>query len=165
MADTALALDIAIGQEGIVCGAVGLGGLALLDEAVVPEAGEDVLDDGSVLGGGGAAKDVEVDPEPVVDVLVDRVILGAQCGRIHSLGKRLCLCRSAVLIGPADIDGWEAPCPAKARKDVGRLVGLVSDSKDWVEPPWSWSSRGVPRGWDEAGRVKFTKTLPMMLPR
>jgi hypothetical protein len=98
MAKAALAFDIAVSQEGRVSRTVGLCSLALLDEAVVPEASEDILDYGRVLGGRSAAEDVEVDPEPVVYVLVDRVILGTQCGRIHALGKRLCLCRGAVLI-------------------------------------------------------------------
>jgi hypothetical protein len=101
-----------------VGGAVGLGGLALLDEAVVPEAGEDVLDDRGVLGGRGAAKDVEVDAEPVVDLLVDRVILGAERGGVDALGQRLGLCCCAVLVGPADVDGWETSGPAEAGKDV-----------------------------------------------
>ncbi len=121
MADAALALNIAVGQEGLVRRAVGLGGLALLDEAIVPEAGENALDDGGVLRGGRAAEDVEVDPEPVVDVLVDRVILGAQGGRVHTLGESLCLCCGAVLIGPADINRREAPRPAVAGKNIGGL--------------------------------------------
>ncbi len=121
VADAAFAFDIAVGQEGFVCRAVGLGGLSLLDEAVLPEASENALDDGGVLRGGRAAKDVEVDPEPVVDVFVDRVILGAQGGRVHPLGESLCLRCGAVLIGPADINRREAPRPAIASKNVGGL--------------------------------------------
>lgn len=121
MAETALSLNIAVGEEGRVGGAVGLGGLALLDEAVLPQADEDVLDDGGVLGGGRAAEDVEVEPEPVVDVLVDRVILGAQGCWIHTLGERLRLCRGAVLVRTTDVDGGKTPSTAKPGKDVGRL--------------------------------------------
>ncbi len=109
-------------------GAVSLGGLALLDEAVFPEARKHRLDDECVLICGSATKDIKVDPEPVVDVLVDRVILGTQCGWVHPLGERLCLCRGAILIGTTDIDGWQTPRPAKPSKNVCRLEnGLISD--------------------------------------
>lgn len=121
MADAALALNIAVGQEGVVGGTVGLRRLALLDVAVLPEAGENVLDDGRVLGRGSATEDVELDPEPVVNVLVNGMILGAQGGRIHALRERLCLGRRAVLIRTADIHGWQTSCPAEAGEHVCRL--------------------------------------------
>ena len=58
----ALALDEAVGEEGVVGldGAEGLARLALLDEAVVPEVLEDLLDDGGVVGGGRAVEDIKV---------------------------------------------------------------------------------------------------------
>ncbi len=147
MAQAALALDIAVGQEGRVGGAVGLGGLALLDEAVVPEAGEDVLDDGGVLGGRGAAKDVKVDAEPVVDLLVDRVILGAQCGGVDALGQRLGLCRRAVLVRPADVDCWETPGPAEAGKDVCGLEGENNEAWLVTGLGLGWWDYGLGMGW------------------
>lgn len=98
VANAALALNVAVRQEGRVGRAISLGGLALLNEAVLPEARENVLDDCCVLLRGSAPEDIEVDPEPVVDVLVNGVILGTQCGRINPLGQCLGLCRSAVLI-------------------------------------------------------------------
>ena len=110
--------------------AVGLGGLALLDIAVLPQLGEDGLDDVGMLGSGRAAKDIEVEPEPVINVLVNCVILGAQFGRGHSLGQRLCLCCGAILVGTAHIERWQAPGPAEASKDVcGLCVGSVSDGE------------------------------------
>lgn len=77
MAQTALPLNVAVGQERVVSRAVRLGRLALLDVAVVPQTDENVLDDRGVLIRRGAAKDVELKAEPVVDIFVDRVILGA----------------------------------------------------------------------------------------
>ena len=146
MTETALALDITVGQEGVVGRAVGLGGLALLDEAVLPETSKDALDDGGMLVGGSAAEDVELDSKPIVDVLVDGVILGAQCRRIHALGERLCLGRGAVLIRTTDINRWETPRLAKASKNVGRLRGLVSDSKYAAQVAQSRRNRDAWRG-------------------
>lgn len=100
-----------------------MGGFALLDEAILPEASEDVLDDGGVLVGRSAAEDVKVEPEPVIDILVDGVIFGTQRGRVHALGERLCLGSSTILIRTAHIDGWKTPRPTKPGKDVGGLRG------------------------------------------
>jgi hypothetical protein len=77
---------------------------------------------------------------------VDGVILGAQCRRIHALGERLCLGRGAVLIRTTDINGWETPRPAKAGKNVGRLRGLVSDSKYAAQVAQSRRNRDAWRG-------------------
>lgn len=123
MAQRALSLYITISQEGLVLGAVCLSGLALLNVAIVPQVLEDRLHDFSVLICGRATKGVKVDPEPVVDLLVNRVILGAKSRGIHTLRKRLCLCCGAVLVGTANVDGWQTSSPAEASKDVGRLDG------------------------------------------
>lgn len=123
VADAALALDKAVGKESIVGGdgAEGLRGLLLLDEAIFPQFGEDVLDNLGVLVGWGASEDVEIDPEPVVDVLVDGVILGAKRGRVYTLLERFRLGCGAVLIGAADVQCLKASRAAEARKHVGRL--------------------------------------------
>lgn len=121
VAQAALALDEAVGEEGVVGRAVGLGGLALLDEAVLPEAGEDLLHDQRVLRRRRLAEDVEVDPEPLVDVAVDGVVFRAQLLGRHALGECLCLGGRAVLVGAADVEGLQAACPAEAGKYIGRL--------------------------------------------
>jgi hypothetical protein len=121
MADAALALNIAVGQEGVMGRAIGLGSLTLLDVTVLPQTGKDTLDYLGVLRGRSAAKNIKVNPEPVVNLLVDRVILGAQCGRVHSLRKRFCLSRRAIFIRATDEDSWQVACPAETGKHIGRL--------------------------------------------
>lgn len=100
MADRALALDEAIGQEGVVRleGAEGLARLALLDEAIIPEVLEDLLNDGGVVCGRGSVEDVKVDAEPVVDATVQGVVLGAERGRVDALLEGLGLGRGAVFV-------------------------------------------------------------------
>lgn len=59
---------------------VGLNACALLDEAVVPQLGENALNDLGMLLGRGATVDIERDREVGVDAFVDLVVLGAKLG-------------------------------------------------------------------------------------
>jgi hypothetical protein len=75
-----------------------LGGLALLDESIVPQFAEDVLDDFCLLRRWGSAKDVKFDFEPVVDAFVDGMVFGTQSFRIYAFLQCLCFGRSAILV-------------------------------------------------------------------
>lgn len=134
VADAAFALDVAIGQEGVVFGdgAEGLGGFALLDEAILPKLGEHLLGNAGVLVGGSATELVEADTEPVVDILVKGVVLCAKGRGVYALGKSLGLGGGAILVGTADVEGGQAAGAAETGEDIGRLermVGLVTRSR------------------------------------
>lgn len=149
MAQAALALDKSIGQEFIVSRAVGLGSLALLDEAVLPEFREDLLRDLGVLRCWCLAEDVEVNAEPLVDVAVNGMILGAKSSGIGALGNSLGLGRCSILVGAANEERGKASCSAKAGKDIGRL--FITKSASYFSNRRAWGTR--------------TSTLPMMLPK
>lgn len=136
VADAAFTLNVAIGQEGVVLGdgAEGLGGFALLDEAVLPELGKDLLGDAGVLVGGGAAELVEADAEPVVDILMEGVVLGAKSRGVYALGKGLGLGGSAILVGTADVEGGQATGAAETGEDIGRLKRVGSATRLWKKP-------------------------------
>lgn len=76
---------------------VGLNACALLDEAVVPQLGENALNDLGMLLCRGATIDIKRDREVGVDAFVDFVVLGAKLGGgglfLEGFGFR----RSAVL--------------------------------------------------------------------
>lgn len=150
MANAALSLDKAIRQERVVGSAVGLGGLALFDESILPQVRKDLLYDFGVLRRRGLAENIELYSEPVVDVFVKLVKLGAKRGWVNAFFKRLSLCRSTVLVGAANVEGRSAAGFAESRKHIGRLHKQV---------------RRKLRGWPPSGRSEHTKTLPMMLPR
>ena len=109
-AQRALSLDEAIGQEGVVCFAVGLDGCLFLQEAVLVEFCEDVLSNVCLLGGGGATEDVEANVEPLVDFCVQFVVLVAQLFRCALLLNGLGLGGSAVLVGAANEEGGKYGC-------------------------------------------------------
>ena len=136
VADAAFTLNVAIGQEGVVLGdgAEGLGSLALLDEAVLPELGKDLLGNAGVLLGRSAAELVEADAEPVVDILMEGVVLGAKSRGIYALGKGLGLGGGAILVGTADVEGGKATGAAEAGEDIGRLEGIGSATRLWKKP-------------------------------
>jgi hypothetical protein len=104
-AQRAFSLDEAIGQEGVVCFAVGLDGCLLLQEAVLVEFCEDVLSNVCLLGGGGATEDVEANVEPFVDLCMQFVVLVAQLFRCALLLDSLGLGGSSVLVGTANEEG------------------------------------------------------------
>lgn len=79
-ADTTYSFHESIGQERLMSWTVGLNGRALLDEAVLPQLGENVLDNLGVLLRRGATIDIKRDREVGVDAFVDFVVLGAKLG-------------------------------------------------------------------------------------
>lgn len=87
IADGAGTLNEAVSEEGVVSldGAEGLDSLALLNVAILPQLGEDVLDNFGLLGSGGSAEDIKGDVEVVVDALVNGVVLGAEGSRVDTL--------------------------------------------------------------------------------
>lgn len=113
-------LDKAIGQESVVDLAVGLRGDALIEPLVFPELQEDLLDNLGMEVGAGAAEVVEVDLEVVVDLLVQLVELIAQLAGCDALLEGLCLGRSAVLVGAADVERRVAALLGIAGEAVGR---------------------------------------------
>jgi hypothetical protein len=82
----------------VLDGAEGLAGLALLDEAVVPEIGEDALDDAGVVVGRGAVEDVGLDAEPVVNSAVEGVVFCAKGGWVDAFFEGLCFGGGSVLV-------------------------------------------------------------------
>lgn len=136
VADAAFTLNVAIGQEGIVLGdgAEGLGGFAFLDEAILPELGEDLLGNAGVLVGGGAAELVEADAEPVVDILMKGVVLCAKSRGVYALGKGLGLGGGAILVGTANVEGGQATGAAETGEDIGRLERVGSATRLWMKP-------------------------------
>lgn len=79
-ADTTYTFHEPIGQERLMSWTIGLNACTLLNEAVLPQLGEDALDDLGVLFCRGATIDVKGDGEVGVDALVDFVVLGAELG-------------------------------------------------------------------------------------
>lgn len=104
----AFSLDEAIGQEGVVCFAVRLGGFLFLQEAVLVEFCENVLGNVCLLGGGSATEDVEANVEPFVDLGVQLVVLVAQLFRCALFFDSLGLGGSSVLVGAANEEGGKA---------------------------------------------------------
>lgn len=78
--------------------AEGLAGLALLDEAVVPEIGKDALDNAGVIIGRGAVEDIGLDAEPVVDAAVEGVVFCAEGGWVDAFFEGLCFGGGSVLV-------------------------------------------------------------------
>lgn len=111
-AQRAFSLDEAIGQEGVVCFAVRLGGFLLLQEAVLVEFCENVLGNVCLLGGRSATEDIEANVEPFVDLCVQLVVFVAQLFRCALLLNSLGLGGSSVFVGTANEEGGKAACLA-----------------------------------------------------
>lgn len=104
MASRALSLHVSISQERAVRFTKRLLCRLLREISVLIESLEDDLRNLGVLLCRSSAKVIEPNVKPIVDFFMNLVVFGTQLLGRHLLFEGLCLCRSSIFVGTADVE-------------------------------------------------------------